>query len=130
MSDLTRAQKKALHHCPDCGHLIASHDGSGCSPCLNTWEDGGGTCEADSRTIETTYAAVAALLPTALDDLEAWLVDRIARAERAEARIHATIARPLSGHSHNANVTRLGRVTVRQFQLRDALAVVREWRDQ
>ena len=67
---------------------------------------------------------------TALDDLEAWLVDRIARAEKAEARIRATNARPLGSPRHTANVVRLGNVNTRRHQLRYALDVVREWRDQ
>ena len=67
---------------------------------------------------------------TALDDLEAWLVDRIARAENAMARIRSVNGNPNGSPRHTANVVRLGNVNTRRHQLRYALDVVREWRDQ
>lgn len=56
--ELTGAQKRALHHCPSCGHLIANHDGAGCITCTNDLSE----CDGLSPTIETTYQAVAALI--------------------------------------------------------------------
>ena len=57
---LTADQKRVLHTCPGCGHLLDSHDGSGCS----AYDDESlrCTCDADSRTMETTYESVAALI--------------------------------------------------------------------
>lgn len=63
---LTAAQKRVLHSCPDCGHLFNSHDGSGCFAYDD--EPHGCTCDTTTATIETTYAAVAALIATVREE--------------------------------------------------------------
>ena len=58
---LTTEQKKGLHHCPGCGHLNQSHDGTGCVAC-NPYLDDHESCDRIPKLIETTYKNVEALL--------------------------------------------------------------------
>ena len=85
---LSAAQKQALHSCPGCGHLIDSHDGSGCSAYND--ESFGCTCDADTRTMETTYESVARILAAR----EQALREEIAKFWRAkrEAELRAKAA--------------------------------------
>ena len=46
------------------------------------------------------------------------------------ARIRSVNGNPNGSPRHTANVVRLGNVNTRRHQLRYALDVVREWRDQ
>lgn len=71
---LTTAQKQILHSCPGCQHGIANHDGLGCATCSQEWDDVAGesrSCRHSGRTIETTYAAVAALIDAAVMEARA-----------------------------------------------------------
>ena len=72
MTDLTTAQKKALHHCHHCGHLLDNHHhAGGCITCRNDL-DVGERCQVAPRWITTTYAEVAALLDTTLTPIREW----------------------------------------------------------
>ena len=59
---LTHRQKINLHKCTSCGHLLASHDGSGCVTCQAFGEP---SCAEWPTVIETTYEAIEALLDEA-----------------------------------------------------------------
>lgn len=70
---LTTADKKILHACPTCSHLLASHDSAGCVPCSANDEDD--QCTTTPRVIETTYEAVARVKAEVLARVEEFAAD-------------------------------------------------------
>lgn len=92
MNNLTAEQKKVLHHCPKCSHLLDRHDGAGCMGCLNDF-DSEDVCGPYPQTVVTTYAAVADLLAAA----------RVDAARQIAAAIREGIAGRAYDEAHREN---------------------------